>query len=126
MESQQESVVIDDVSRVGGAVSGGYGETCDSFDSELHLVSVDNMLSLGKWKQFSRNLAFPAAFTIEILFCSLVTILYCEGNNVNYKCLNMKCLQNIWTCEEYFGLICRLNITKLQRFWKLDSASVIR
>lgn len=56
MESEQESVFVDDVSRVGGAVSGAYGETCDSFDSELHLVSVDNMLSLGKSKRFSRDL----------------------------------------------------------------------
>lgn len=47
MESQQESVV-GDVSLGCGAVAGGYGETCDSFDSELHLVSVDNMLSLGE------------------------------------------------------------------------------
>jgi hypothetical protein len=47
MESQQDSVV-DDVSRGSGAVAGGYGETCDSFDSELHLVSVENMLSLGE------------------------------------------------------------------------------
>jgi hypothetical protein len=45
MESQQDSV-FDDVS----AVAGGYGETCDSFDSELHLVSVENMLSLGELK----------------------------------------------------------------------------
>jgi hypothetical protein len=48
MESQQECVLIDDVSRGAGTVSGGYGETYDSFDSELHLVSVDNMLSLGE------------------------------------------------------------------------------
>lgn len=47
MESQQESVV-GDVSLGSCAVAGGYGETCDSFDSELHLVSVDNMLSLGE------------------------------------------------------------------------------
>ncbi|XP_023707259.1 paxillin isoform X8 [Cryptotermes secundus] len=45
MESQQESVV-GDLSLGSCAVAGGYGETCDSFDSELHLVSVDNMLSL--------------------------------------------------------------------------------
>jgi len=48
MEFQQESVVVDDVSRDTGSVASGYGETCESFDSELHLVSVDNMLSLGK------------------------------------------------------------------------------
>ncbi|KDR15777.1 hypothetical protein L798_10322 [Zootermopsis nevadensis] len=46
MESQEECFVIDDLNRAGDAVSGLYGETCDSFDSELHLVSVDNMLSL--------------------------------------------------------------------------------
>jgi hypothetical protein len=47
MESQQDGVV-GDASRGSGAVAGGYGETFDSFDSELHLVSVDNMLSLGE------------------------------------------------------------------------------
>jgi hypothetical protein len=47
MESQQDSVVAD-VSRVSPAVAEGYGETFDSFDSELHLVSVENMLSLGE------------------------------------------------------------------------------
>lgn len=49
MEFQQESVVVDDVSRDTGSLASGYGETCDSFDSELHLVSVDNMLSLGEF-----------------------------------------------------------------------------
>jgi hypothetical protein len=48
MEFQQESLIVDDVSRDTGSVASGYGETCDSFDSELHLVSVDNMLSLGE------------------------------------------------------------------------------
>jgi hypothetical protein len=48
MESQQENVAIDDVSRGSGVVAVGCGETCDSFDSELHLVSVENMLSLGE------------------------------------------------------------------------------
>jgi hypothetical protein len=48
MEFQQECVIVDDVSRDTGSVAVGYGETCDSFDSELHLVSVDNMLSLGE------------------------------------------------------------------------------
>jgi len=48
MEFQQESVVVDDVSRDTGSVASDYGETCESFDSELHLVSVDNMMSLGK------------------------------------------------------------------------------
>jgi len=49
MELQQESVVVDDVSRDTGSVASVYGETYDSFDSELHLVSVDNMLSLGEF-----------------------------------------------------------------------------
>ena len=48
MEFQQECIIADDVSRGTGSVASGYGETCDSFDSELHLVSVDNMLSLGE------------------------------------------------------------------------------
>jgi hypothetical protein len=48
MESEQDSV---DVVTLGSdTVAGGYGETCDSFDSELHLVSVENMLSLGELK----------------------------------------------------------------------------
>jgi hypothetical protein len=49
MEFQQESVIIDEVSRDIGSVASGCGETCDSFDSELHLVSVENMLSLGEF-----------------------------------------------------------------------------
>ena len=49
MEFQQESVIIDDACRDIGSVASGYGETCDSFDSEYHLVSVDNMLSLGEF-----------------------------------------------------------------------------
>jgi len=49
MEFQQESVIVDDLCRDTGSVASGYGETCDSFDSELHLVSVDNMLSLGEF-----------------------------------------------------------------------------
>jgi hypothetical protein len=49
MEFQQESVIVDDVSRDTLSVASDYGETCDSFDSELHLVSVDNMLSLGEF-----------------------------------------------------------------------------
>jgi len=48
MEFQQESAIVEDVSRDSGSVASGYGETCDSFDSELHLVSVDNMLCLGE------------------------------------------------------------------------------
>lgn len=72
MESQQECVLIDDVSRGAGTVSGGYGETYDSFDSELHLVSVDNMLSLGEWKIVEGFR--PIIIKIS---CSLVTILYC-------------------------------------------------
>jgi hypothetical protein len=49
MEFQQESVIVEDVSRDTGSVASGYSETFDSFDSELHLVSVDNMLSVGEF-----------------------------------------------------------------------------
>jgi hypothetical protein len=48
MEFQQECVIVDNVSRDTDSVASACGETCDSFDSELHLVSVDNMLSLGE------------------------------------------------------------------------------
>lgn len=79
MESQEECFVIDDLNRAGDAVSGLYGETCDSFDSELHLVSVDNMLSLGKWNQFSSDLGLSVVFVIMALFSILVTIIHFEG-----------------------------------------------
>jgi hypothetical protein len=55
MEFQQECVIVDDVRRDTGSVASGYGETCDSFDSELHLVSVDNMLSLGELFKLSES-----------------------------------------------------------------------
>lgn len=47
METQQDSV-FDDISRGGNQNSGGFEEKYDSFDSEVHLVSVENMLSLGE------------------------------------------------------------------------------
>jgi hypothetical protein len=65
MESQQDSV-FDDVSLGSGAVAGGYGETCDSFDSELHLVSVENMLSLGELKPQNESLSISSCCTCLI------------------------------------------------------------
>jgi hypothetical protein len=75
MELQQESVTIDDISRDIGSVASGYGETCDSFDSELHLVSVDNMLSLGEFFILSESEIkyYISIHTISMTCCVQVT-----------------------------------------------------
>jgi hypothetical protein len=75
MEFQQESVIVDDVSRDIGSVASVYGETCDSFDSELHLVSVDNMLSLGEFFILSESEVkyYISIHTMTVSCCVQVT-----------------------------------------------------
>ena len=48
METKQESIATLEVDSDSRASPELYNETLDSFDSEVHLVSVDRMLNIGK------------------------------------------------------------------------------